>query len=124
MTIDDSALVEGSIQGSVENFESLAQRVGNTSRVAMLTAMTRDPGWTSAKTVLDATSGNMGCSIAYFGRAMGARVHIVSSSTLTAEKHGFIKYFGGSVEAVGQFTIEGNRYCSELARRRLPDTIH
>jgi cysteine synthase len=147
MTIDDSPLGEGSTRGSIENFESLARRVGNTSLlkihappgaharllvklegenptgsvkdracVAMLAAMTRDPGWTSAKTVLDATSGNMGCSIAYFGRAMGARVHIVSSSRLTTEKHSFIKYFGGSVEAVGQFTIEGNRYCSELAK--------
>ena len=83
--------------------------------VAMLKAMKRDPNWDWSKTLLDASSGNMGCSIAYFGRAMGASVRIVSSRKLTAEKRRFMEYFGASVETIGDFTIEGNRYCGELA---------
>jgi cysteine synthase len=82
----------------------------------MLRAMIEDPEWKSSKTLLDASSGNMGCSIAYFGRAMGVNVHIVSSAKLTAEKRLFIEYFGASVETAGDFTIEGNRYCHEIAQ--------
>lgn len=84
--------------------------------VAMLRTMTRDPQWHSSKVLLDASSGNMGCSIAYFARTMGVPVRIFSSSKLTAEKHAFIEYFGASVEKIGEFTIEGNRYCQELAQ--------
>ncbi len=83
--------------------------------VAMLKAMRQDPGWDWSKTLLDASSGNMGCSIAYFGKAMGMNVRIVSSRKLTAEKRWFMEYFGATVEAIGDFTIEGNRYCRELA---------
>jgi [CysO sulfur-carrier protein]-thiocarboxylate-dependent cysteine synthase len=83
--------------------------------VAMLRAMARDPAWHSSKTILDASSGNMGCSLAYFGHAMGVTVRIVSSSKLTVEKRRFIEYFKGSVQAIGEMTIEGNRYCSEMA---------
>ena len=83
--------------------------------VAMLRTMQRDLRWDWSKTVLDASSGNMGCSIAYFGKAMGANVSIVSSRKLTAEKREFIEYFGASVKTIGEFTIEGNQYCRELA---------
>lgn len=83
--------------------------------VAMLQAIERDPEWDWSKTLLDASSGNMGCSIAYFGKAFGANVRIVSSRKLTAEKRRFMDYFEASVETVGDFTIEGNRYCRELA---------
>jgi [CysO sulfur-carrier protein]-thiocarboxylate-dependent cysteine synthase len=84
--------------------------------VAMLRAMALDPEWNPSKVLLDASSGNMGCSLAYFGRAMGVPVRIFSSSKLTAEKRAFIEYFGASVETVGEFTIEGNKYCLELAQ--------
>jgi cysteine synthase len=83
--------------------------------VAMLKAVKEDPRWDWSKTLLDASSGNMGCSIAYFGKAMGVNVRIVSSRKLTAEKRRFIEYFGASVETIGDFTIEGNQYCRELA---------
>jgi cysteine synthase len=46
---------------------------------------------------------------------MGVNVRIVSSGKLTAEKRRFMEYFGASVETIGDFTIEGNRYCRELA---------
>jgi [CysO sulfur-carrier protein]-thiocarboxylate-dependent cysteine synthase len=83
--------------------------------VAMLRAMTRDPDWDESKILLDASSGNMGCSIAYFGHAMGVSVRIISSGKLTVEKRYFIEYFGGIVETTGEFTIDGNRYCHEIA---------
>jgi [CysO sulfur-carrier protein]-thiocarboxylate-dependent cysteine synthase len=83
--------------------------------VAMLKAMKRDPGWDCQKTLIDASSGNMGCSIAYFGKTLGVNVRIVSSRKLTAEKRQFMQYFGASVETVGDFTIEGNQYCENLA---------
>jgi cysteine synthase len=80
----------------------------------MLKAMQRDPGWDRSKTLIDASSGNMGCSLAYFGKAMGIRVRIVGSSKLTAEKRQFMEYFGATVETTGDFTIEGSRYCRKL----------
>lgn len=83
--------------------------------VAMLRAMKQDPSWDGSKTLIDASSGNMGCSIAYFGTAMGVSVRIVSSRKLTAEKRRFMEYLGATVDVVGDFTIEGNRYCNDLA---------
>jgi cysteine synthase len=89
--------------------------------VAMLRAMKHDPEWDSSKTLIDASSGNMGCSIAYFGKVMGASVRVVSSRKLTAEKRRFMEYFGAAVETVGDFTIEGNDYCRKIARSN-PET--
>ncbi len=66
-------------------------------------------------TLLDASSGNMGCSLAYFGRLLGYATKVISSSKLTEDKRGFMRYFGAEVEQVGDFTIEGNRICSEIA---------
>jgi cysteine synthase len=83
--------------------------------VGIFKAMLEDPDWNSSKILLDASSGNMGCSIAYFGRALGVSVRIVSSSKLTDEKKLFIEYFGGTVETVGNFTIDGNVYCRDIA---------
>jgi [CysO sulfur-carrier protein]-thiocarboxylate-dependent cysteine synthase len=84
--------------------------------VAILQAMVRDPRWNPSLSVIDASSGNMGCSLAYFGRILGVDVTIVSSSKLTLEKRLFMEYFGASVETRGEFTVEGNRYCAEVAR--------
>jgi [CysO sulfur-carrier protein]-thiocarboxylate-dependent cysteine synthase len=83
--------------------------------VAMLRVMTQDPEWHASKVLLDASSGNMGCSLAYFGRLMGVSVHIISSAKLTNEKRFFIEYFGASVETRGEFTIDGNKHCREIA---------
>ncbi len=80
----------------------------------MLKAMKRDPRWDQSKILIDASSGNMGCSLAYFGKAMRVNVRIVGSSKLTAEKRQFMEYFGATVETTGDFTIEGSMYCREL----------
>lgn len=66
-------------------------------------------------TLLDASSGNFGCAVAYFGRLLGHPTRIVASSKLTDDKRAFMKYYGAEVEQIGDFTIEGNRYCRELA---------
>jgi [CysO sulfur-carrier protein]-thiocarboxylate-dependent cysteine synthase len=153
MTI--SGIVEqGPASGSKSNFESLAQRVGNTpvwniaefpSRqarllvklegnnptgsvkdracVAILKAMIRDASWNPSRTLLDASSGNMGCSIAYFGRSLGVAVRIIASTKLTAEKRLFMEYFGASVEVIGEFTADGSAYCADIMRAT-PDACY
>lgn len=72
------------------------------------------------KTLLDASSGNMACAIAYFGRLLRYPAELVVSSKLTAEKKDFLLYYGAKLHQVGDFTIEGNRYCRELVERQ-PD---
>lgn len=67
-------------------------------------------------TLLDASSGNFASSLSYFGRMMGHPVEVVVSSKLTSEKRKFIEYFCGRITSVGDFTIDGNRYCRELIK--------
>jgi [CysO sulfur-carrier protein]-thiocarboxylate-dependent cysteine synthase len=90
--------------------------VKDRSCVSMLRAMIRDPGWDPSLSILDASSGNMGSSLAYFGCVLGVGVTIVSSAKLTLEKRSFMEYFGASVVTRGEFTIEGNRYCADIAQ--------
>jgi cysteine synthase len=68
-------------------------------------------------TILDASSGNMGCAMAFFGRILGFPSQVVASSKLTEDKRGFMLWFGAGVEKVGDFTIEGNLVCRERAER-------
>jgi cysteine synthase len=70
--------------------------------------------------LLDASSGNMACALAYFGRALGLPVRVVVSSKLTDDKRRFLQFYGADVVSVGDFTIEGNRWCGELAEREGP----
>lgn len=82
-------------------------------------AMLRDKLATRAlregDTLLDASSGNMACAIAYFGRLLGYPTRVFSNSKLTEDKRAFIEYFGAELDVVGDFTIEGNRACRKLA---------
>jgi cysteine synthase len=68
-------------------------------------------------TLLDASSGNMGCSIAFYGRMMGYQTVVVANSKLTPDKRRFIEYYGAELLLVGDFTIDGNRYCADRAAR-------
>lgn len=68
-------------------------------------------------TLLDASSGNMACALAYFGRILGHPTTLVVSSKLTQDKHNFLRYYGATLHRVGDFTIEGNRFCRELVER-------
>jgi cysteine synthase len=71
--------------------------------------------------LLDASSGNMACALAYFGRMLGYPARVVVSSKLTEDKRSFLRFYGADVVQVGHFTIEGNRWCRELAEREGAD---
>ncbi|MEW5927071.1 MAG: cysteine synthase family protein [Gemmatimonadota bacterium] len=71
-------------------------------------------------TLLDASSGNMACALAYFGRILGYPTTLVVSSKLTEDKRNFLRYYGAELHQVGSFTIEGNRFCRELVEREAP----
>jgi cysteine synthase len=72
------------------------------------------------QTILDASSGNMACSLVYFGAILGYPVEVVCSSKLTSDKAAFIKYFGGKLQQVGDFTIDGARHCRDVLVTREP----
>lgn len=72
-------------------------------------------------TLLDASSGNMACSIAFCGKMMGYPATVVANSKLTIDKRNFIKYFGATLLEVGNFTIDGNRRCREMVEAAGPE---
>jgi cysteine synthase len=65
-------------------------------------------------TILDASSGNMACALAYFGRILGYKVKVVCGSKLTADKANFIEFFGAELVRRGHITLEGNRLCRDV----------
>lgn len=81
----------------------------------------RDGKLVPGQIILDASSGNMACSLAYFGAIMGYQVEVVCSTKLTEDKASFIRYFGAKLHVVGDFTIEGNRYCREVLMVNHPE---
>ncbi len=87
----------------------------------MLRSMEKNGKLRKGMTLLDASSGNMACSIAYFGKMMGYDATVVANSKLTVDKRNFIEYFDAGLLLVGDFTIEGNRFCRELAEREEPN---
>ena len=74
-----------------------------------------------SKTLLDASSGNMACAVAFYGRVMGLPSTVVVNSKLTVDKRNFLEYFGAEIIQVGDFTIEGNKYCREVLVPKQPD---
>lgn len=80
----------------------------------------KDEKLSHGDTILDASSGNMACSLAYFGAILGYSVEVVCSSKLTEDKASFIRYFGAKMHRLGDFTIEGNRYCREVLMLKHP----
>ena len=79
-----------------------------------INAAIQDGSLSHGKTILDASSGNMACSIAYFGAVMDFPVEVVCSSKLTTDKEDFIKYYGGKLIKYGDLTLEGNNYCRDV----------
>jgi cysteine synthase len=71
-------------------------------------------------TLLDASSGNFACAVAFFARLFGFPATVIVNSKITADKRNFIQYFGAEVIQVGDFTIEGNKYCREVLLQREP----
>ena len=68
-------------------------------------------------TLLDASSGNMACALAYFGRLLGHPTRVVVSSKLTEDKRSFLRFYEAEIVQIGDFTIEGNQWCRELIGR-------
>jgi cysteine synthase len=68
-------------------------------------------------TLLDASSGNLGCALAYYARLLGYKACVVAGSKLTKEKSDFISYYGAELHLAGNFTIEGNLFCRELVKQ-------
>jgi cysteine synthase len=71
--------------------------------------------------LLDASSGNMACSIAFFAKQFGFPATVIVNSKITADKRNFLQYFGAEIIQIGDFTIEGNKYCREVLLKREPD---
>lgn len=70
-----------------------------------------------SKTILDASSGNMACALAYYGKILGYNVKLICNTKLTDDKRQFIEYFGAELDVFGQITYEGNQKCKELAEQ-------
>jgi cysteine synthase len=73
----------------------------------------RDGKLSKGMTILEASSGNMACAVAYYGKVLGYKTHVVCGSKLTLDKKNFIEYFGAKVEMYGDYTIQANRYCRD-----------
>lgn len=69
------------------------------------------------KTLLDASSGNFACAMTLLGAKLGYGSAVAVSSKLTSAKRDFLRYFGATVFEVGNFTIDGNQFCKELAQK-------
>lgn len=67
-------------------------------------------------TLLDASSGNLACAIAYYGKMLGYSATVAVNSKLTADKRNFLRYFGATMHQIGNYTIEGNQWCREFIK--------
>lgn len=99
---------------------SVKDRAGLRMIQEALASGTLSPG----TTLLDASSGNMACALAYFGRILGYPTTVVVSSKLTEDKRNFLRFYGAEVVQVGDFTIEGNQWCRELMEREGAERYH
>ena len=72
-------------------------------------------------TILDASSGNMACSLAYFGHILGYPVTVVCSTKLTQDKASFIGFFGGTLIRHGTSTRDGNKFCRKTLLAQSPE---
>ena len=68
----------------------------------------------AGRTILDASSGNMACALAFFGKIMGYPVKVIANAGLTEDKAAFITYFGAELVRFGGRTIDGNHHCRRL----------
>jgi len=75
-------------------------------------------------TLLDASSGNMACALAFFGRVLGHPVTVAVSTKLTEDKRAFLRFYGAEMVPVGDFTIQGNEWCRERVARPDGERFH
>lgn len=81
----------------------------------MIRAALADGALSPGKILLDASSGNFACSLALFAKTLGYPAVVAVSSKLTAAKRDFLNYLGAKIHEVGDFTIEGNKFCKQMA---------
>lgn len=84
----------------------------------MIRAAVAEGRLSSGMVILDASSGNFACSLAMFAKTLGFSSAVTVSSKLTAAKRDFLQYMGTTIYQVGEFTIEGNRFCKQLCEER------
>jgi len=65
--------------------------------VSMIEAAIRDGRLTKGKTIIEATSGNTGISLAMIGRVLGYEVTIVMSKAVSIERQKMIRAFGAEI---------------------------
>lgn len=73
------------------------------------------------KTILDASSGSFGCSLAYFGKILGIPVEIITNSKITEGNKKFLEIMGAKTKEVGETTGDGNKYCKEVLLKENPN---
>jgi cysteine synthase B len=64
---------------------------------SMINAAIRDGRLTEGKTIIEATSGNTGISLAMIGRVLGYEVIVVMSKAVSIERQKMIKAFGAEI---------------------------
>jgi cysteine synthase len=84
--------------------------------VFMMSSALKDGSLGPGKAVLDASSGNFACALAFYARILGHSSVVAVSSKLTSAKREFLKYLGTKIYEIGDFTIEGNEFCRKLAQ--------
>lgn len=94
------------------------------SCVYMLQDLIRSGKLQPSMVLLDASSGNMACAIAFYGALLGFRSTVVVNSKLTREKRDFLHYYGATLYQIGNFTIEGNRFCREMIAEGAQDQYY
>lgn len=93
---------------------SIKDRAG----IYLIRGMLEEGRLRSGVRLLDASSGNMACAIAFYGRLLGYSTTLAVNSKLTTDKRNFLLYYGAELHQVGNFTIEGNRFCRQLAEEQ------
>ena len=71
-------------------------------------------------TLIDASSGTWLARLPSTESSWDTLPTVVANSKLTADKRKFIEYYGAELQVIGDFTIDGNRYCQEKVQREEP----
>ena len=73
-------------------------------------------GSLEGKTLIDASSGNLGTAVAMVGAALGLPVHLIVGSTLTHEKRRSMELLGAKLQVVEGSSLVGAKVAEQMAR--------
>jgi [CysO sulfur-carrier protein]-thiocarboxylate-dependent cysteine synthase len=68
------------------------------------------------KTLIDASSGNLGTAVAMVGASLGIPVHLIVGSTLTHEKRRSMELLGAKLQVVEGSSLVGAKVAEQMAR--------